>query len=288
MLPLKSFTSRPSRYSAFSMLVGESGLDIRYEQAYGPHPRHRLDVYRSHTDNGAGAVALFLYGGSWRGGSRSCYGFVGAALAASGIPTAVADYRLFPEVRWPLFQEDAAAAFRWVAKELGEKGARPAVVVGHSAGAHMAALLALDRRWLGEARPAALVGLSGPYAFQPTTWPSTKEIFATARDADEPRPIAFAGADAPPVLLMHGAADDTVKPHNASDFADVLRAAGSEVELEMVAGADHKALVMGFAQPFRRRVPVHSRTVGFIRGLTAAGSALTPAGSGSTASRRAG
>ena len=276
MLPLRSFTSNPSRFSAFSTLVGEGGLDVHFDLAYGAGPRHRLDVYRSGQDTGSGPVALFLYGGSWRGGSRSCYGFVGAALAARGIPTAVADYRLYPEVRWPDFQGDAALAFRWVRRELGGEGRRPAVVIGHSAGAHMAALLALDRRWLGDARPAALVGISGPYAFQPTTWPTTAEIFATATDADEPRPIAYAGIHAPPTLLLHGAQDDTVKPHNATDLAAALRAAGVAVTLEMLEGADHKALVTGFARPFRSRTPVLERAIAFLRDLDAADGLLKP------------
>ncbi len=257
------------------MLVGEGGLDVRFDVPYGSHPRHKLDVYAPKRPRAGQPVALFLYGGSWRGGCRSCYGFVGAALAARGITTAVADYRLYPEVRWPGFQNDAAAAFRWVRRELVQDGASPVTVIGHSAGAHMAALLALDQRWLGEDRPDGVVGLSGPYSFQPTVWPTTREIFATASDPDEPRPVAYGSSSAPPTLLLHGSADDTVKPHNMLELADVLRRFGAPIEARLLTGADHKATVLGFARPLRRKFPVLDLTVAFITGIKCVKSATS-------------
>lgn len=269
MLPLESFTSNPSRYSALSMLVGDGGVDVSYGISYGAHPRQKLDVYRPRRlDERERPVALFLYGGSWKGGSRSCYGFVGAALAARGIATAVADYRLYPEVRWPVFQEDAAEAFRWTRTTLGANGQRSVIVVGHSAGAHMAAMLACDRRWLGSDRPAALVGLAGPYAFDPTTWPTTRDIFRTVAHRDEARPVAFAGSTAPPALLIHGAADDTVKPHNTEELATAFYAAGARAETVLLDGIGHKGLIFGFARPLRRRVPVLDTIVAFVRTIS--------------------
>jgi acetyl esterase/lipase len=267
MLPLATFTNSPNRFALLSMLVGEGGLDVTTGLAYGPAPRQRLDVYRPRRDLGTGPVALFLYGGSWRGGCRGCYGFVGAALASAGMAAAVADYRLFPEVRWPAFQEDAAAAFRFVHAELADAGRRPVAVIGHSAGAHMAALLAFDRTWLGEMRPAGLVGLSGPYAFRPTEWPTTRDIFATARSPDAPRPLSHAGNGAPPALLVHGADDTTVKPHNTAELAARLRACRVPVTEIMLAGAGHKDTVAGFARPLRARLPVLAPTLAFLRGL---------------------
>ena len=269
------------------MLVGEGGLAVREGIAYGPDRRHKLDVYAPPHDADAGPVALFLYGGSWKGGCRGCYGFVGAALASHGIATAVADYRLFPDVRWPAFQEDAAAAFRWVHGNLGDNGRRPVVLIGHSAGAHMAALLAFDRRWLGDLKSAGLVGMAGPYAFSPTEWPTTREIFATASHPDEPRPLAHAGPHAPPTLLIHGAADISVKPHNTSELADKLAAAGVPVTRLLLPGADHKALVTGFARPFRTRTPVLAPIVEFVRSL-GHGAAVKSAAPAATASHRAG
>lgn len=286
MLPLDTFLSAPSRFSLMSMLVGEGGLDVTLGLAYGAHPRQRMDLYVDPRRPGSGPVALFLYGGGWRTGCRGCYGYVGAALAARGIPTAIADYRLFPEVRWPAFQEDAAAAFHRAHAILGAGGNRPVAVIGHSAGAHMAALLALDRRWLDGVRPAAFVGLSGPYGFYPTQWPTTREIFAPAPDADAPRPLAHATSIAPPALLLHGSEDEVVLPHNSAELAGALQAAGSDARLMTLDGAGHKGTILGFARPLRTKFPVLDPIVRFLHGLQTARSATaaTPAAS---ASRRA-
>jgi len=266
MLPLATFLKRPSRYSALSLLVGEGGISVSLDRSYGEHPRHRVDVYRPNKDIG-GPVALFLYGGSWQGGCRSCYGFVGAALARRGITTAIADYRLYPEVRWPQFQEDAATAWSWVRRELVGTSARPAVVIGHSAGAHMASLLALDRRWHGEAGPDALVGLSGPYTFSPTAWPSTRDIFVTARSADEPRPVTYVKPGAPRTLLLHGAEDGTVKPENSIGLAAALRAHGNAVTHHLLDGIGHAGVITAIARPLRWRAPVLDLVAGFINAL---------------------
>ena len=264
MLPMRSFTSNPSRYSAFSMLVGEAGLSVDFDIAYDVGARQRMDIYRRWDDPGRGPVALFFYGGTWRHGCRSCYGFVGAALASQGIPTAIADYRLFPDVRWPVFQEDAALAFRFVAKHLGLNGHRPVILIGHSAGAHLAAHIALDRRWNGGLTIGGLVGLAGPYTFDPSAWASTAEIFRTAGASEILRPIALIQREAPPTLLLHGAADDVVDSSVTRLFADALQAAGTDVTVEIFPGAGHRDIVVDFARPFRWRSPVLNRTVDFI------------------------
>jgi acetyl esterase/lipase len=266
MLPISGFLAEPSRYSLVSTLLGEGRLDIRLAQAYGPDARHRLDLYRPNPMHPETvAAALFVHGGSWRHGSRACYGFVGAALAAHGIPTAVADYRLFPEVRWPAFQEDVALAFRWLRRDLRRNGPRPVILIGHSAGAHIAALLATDPQWLGNARPAGLVGLSGPYTFEPTHWRTTRDIFATARTINEPRPIAHVGPHVPPALLIHGGDDAVVEPASTIELARAWSGAGRPVSAEILPRHDHRRVVKAFARPYRYRSPLLAKVVAFVR-----------------------
>lgn len=268
MLPISGFLADPSRYALVSTLLGEGRLDVRLGQAYGAHRRNRLDLYRPRDpQDETAAAALFVHGGSWRDGSRACYGFVGAALASHGIPAAIADYRLFPEVRWPAFQEDIAQAFHWLRDHLGDGRARPVVLIGHSAGAHIAALLAADQRWLGDARPAGFVGLSGPYTFEPTHWRTTRDIFATARTINEPRPIAHVGPHVPPALLLHGEADPVVDPASTIEMARAWAAAGAPVSCEILRDHDHRRLVKAFARPYRYRSPMLGRIVEFIRSL---------------------
>lgn len=255
-----------------SALVSESDVGIEPDLAYGSHKRHRLDVYRPQQTSPAGPVVLFLYGGGWKSGDRDTYRFVGSALAASGVTTVIPDYRLFPEVTFPGFVEDAALAYRWTSENAAaiEGAQRPIILFGHSAGAHTGALLAYDRRYLRETAPdartpAGFIGLAGPYAFDPTTWPTTKAIFATANKADEARPISFAHRDAPPTLVMHGEDDTTVKPWNTRTLAKALSKAGAPVTKREFAGIGHIGLVVAIARPFRWRAPVLYETLRFIK-----------------------
>jgi acetyl esterase/lipase len=250
-----------------SWLISDRGVDIEQAVAYGPGPRHRLDVYRPANGQEARVVVVFVYGGGWTDGHRDSYRFAGSALAAKGFATVIPDYRLFPEVRFGDFVEDTARAYAWTAGNVA-KG-RPIVLMGHSAGAHSAALIGLDRRYLERAgasgaRPIGLVGLAGPYAFDPTTWPTTKDIFAGA-NPDDARPVFFANRAAPPALLMHGLKDDTVKLHNSRDLAAALQSNGTEASLFEFRGIGHIGLVTALAWPLRWRAPVLARTIEFLR-----------------------
>ncbi len=260
-----------------SAIVSERGTVVTEGIAYGPNPRQQLDVYRPVGKAEHRAIAIFYYGGAWTAGDRATYRFVGAALATRGITTVVADYRLFPEVSFPTFVEDAARAYAWVANNVasnpsGGKGRdqRPIFVIGHSAGAHIAALLALDRSYLASISPtppppAGFVGLAGPYAFDPTTWPSTKAIFAVAAGTpDRARPIAYSRPHAPPALLIHGLDDNTVKLWNTRNMKQALQDQGNYVEELELSSVGHIGLITAIARPLRWRAPVLEKIVNFI------------------------
>jgi acetyl esterase/lipase len=259
--------------SAFlGAIAAEGGIEASRDIAFGAHPRQRLDIYRAPAGAERKPIVLFLYGGGWTSGDRATYAFVGAALARRGYTTVIPDYRLFPEVQFPAFLDDAAIAWRWVHTTLagGCGSARPVIVVGHSAGAYIAAMLALDRSLASRGgaplpQPAALIGLAGPYAFDPTTWPSTKEIFAPAAGrADTARPIAFARHGAPASLLLHGGADDTVQLYNTRDLAAALRSKGGTVGSKFYPGIGHVGLVTAIARPLRWRAPVLTDMLAFM------------------------
>ena len=250
----------------FNLIASDRGLAVDRDIAYGTLPRHRLDVYRPATTPERAPVILFLYGGGWTSGDRATYAFVGSALAARGYRTIIPDYRLFPEVGFPDFLDDAASAYRWTTTSTHRTCAspRPVIVAGHSAGAYIAAMLALDRT-RAMPKPTALIGLAGPYSFDPTTWPTTKAIFArTAGRPDTARPVTFASPGAPPALLLHGTADTTVKPYNTIDLAAALRGHGNTVDHIDYAGLGHVGLVTALARPLRWRAPVLADMIRFI------------------------
>ncbi len=242
--------------------------------AYGPEDRHKLDVYRPMVPEAKRTVVVFLYGGGWRSGEREDYRFAAEAFAARGYVTVVPDYRLYPQVRFPTFVEDAARALTWVRRNVREFGGNPdrLVLVGHSAGAHSAALVALDRRYLDtagvpEESILGVVGLAGPYGFDPTTYPTTKDIFATARRADDTRPIAFARTGAPPMLLIHGLDDSIVEPRNSESLAMALRDRGAVARYLPLANVGHPGVLLALTSTFEDLGPVMPETVAFIQGL---------------------
>lgn len=263
------FLANPSRYSLFSAFVADRGVVVERGISFADHPRLKLDVYSPDSDIDATSspVVLFLYGGTWKEGDRAIYGFVGAALAARGITTVIPDYRLFPDARFPTFIHDAAEAYAWTRQRFPEPD-RPIIVMGHSAGAHMAAMLAFNpsytRSIVTDIRPpSALIGLAGPYVFDLTTYPTTKDLFPTDQDPSDTIPANFASAGAPPALLIHGEADETVKLANQQKLAEKLMALKVPVETHVPEGATHVGVIRALAWPFRNSSPVTDLVVKF-------------------------
>lgn len=274
-MALSAFVAACSPLRTFNALVPKDPATLVERGAlFGTHPRQRLDVYRP-----ASAAALpplpiilFLYGGSWQSGTREGYGFAARALAAGGFVVAVPDYRLVPEVRFPAFLEDNAQALRWVRANAGRLRADPTriVLVGHSAGAYNAAMLALDPRWLGEDRRfvRGFAGLAGPYDFLPLEGPITVAAFGHAADPGQTQPISFASAGDPAALLLHGAEDRTVSPRNSRRLADRLAASGVQATARIYPGTGHVGIVTALARPFRSKAPVLEDVLAFARDAT--------------------
>jgi acetyl esterase/lipase len=250
-----------------------SNAEVETGIAYGGQDRQMLDLYRPATPGTAPApVVVFFYGGSWTSGERRDYRFVGQALAAEGIVAIVPDYRLSPAVAFPTFVEDGAAAVAWAAANAARYGGDPdrIVVVGHSAGAYIAALLATDPSYLAAqglplTRIRGMVGEAGPYSFHPLSWVPTRDVFAGLTEEDKARPIAQVGPQARPMVLLHGAADDTVKPSNTTEMADRLHAAGVPVETRLYPGLGHIGLLLTFYPAFRGKAPAFQDLVAAVK-----------------------
>lgn len=241
--------------------------------AYGEGARRMLDVYApTHASSAPLPVIVFIYGGSWNSGTRSGYGFVGRALAARGFLVVIPDYRVVPEVHYPAFLEDNAAAVRWTIAHAGDYGADPTRVIlaGHSAGAYDAAMLAVDPRWLGADRRhiRALIGLAGPYNFAPFVDKVVLETFTPVADQAATQPVSFAAPGDPPAFLATGDKDTMVRPKNSDDLAAKLTAVGVPVERRRYANLGHVGLITALAVPLRGRAPVLDDMVAFAKAHT--------------------
>jgi acetyl esterase/lipase len=246
-----------------------------HDVAYGDGPRRKLDVYAPADSTGPLPVIVFIYGGSWRSGDKDDYEFLGNALSSRGFVTVVPDYRLVPEVRFPDFLDDCAAAVRWVSDHVAEYGGdgRRIVLVGHSAGGYNAVMLALAADYLRSAGVDAgsirgAVGLAGPYDFLPFDVDATRNAFGQAPDLQLTQPVHFARADAPPLLLLWGEDDDTVGPRNLESLARVQRAAGGRVETKIYQNVDHIDILLALSRPFRGRATVLDDVTAFAQTVT--------------------
>jgi acetyl esterase/lipase len=248
------------------------GVPAVRDVSFGPAARQTLDLYKP-TQANTGAlqselpIIVFIHGGSWQSGNKDGYGFVGRALASRGFLVAVPNYRLVPQGRYPTFLQDNAAAVRWLIANAARYGGDSSriVLVGHSAGAYNAAMLALDPRWLGSERRRVkgFVGLAGPYDFLPLDGPVTKAAFGNEQDPASTQPIAFATADDPPALLLHGAKDNTVYPLNSRTLHTRLAQAGVDARLRIYPGLGHVEIVTALSRPFRGQAPVLDDTAAF-------------------------
>jgi acetyl esterase/lipase len=218
--------------------------------AYGELPRHYLDWYR-HPDGGPRPTVLFFYGGNWRSGRRQDYRFVADTLMTLGCDVVVPDYRLYPHVRFSEIIQDARAAAETVLARLAP--ARRLILMGHSAGAQIGALLTLNTALLADhARIAGFIGLAGPYDFYPFTEDDHWELFGPEEAYPASQPVNFVRADAPPLYLLHGADDARVRRGHSKSLMQKQRAAGGTAERRVYPGLGHVDLVLAFSRLHRR------------------------------------
>lgn len=254
-------------------LTPDSTFDKTAGIAYGDDPRQKLDVYVPRHALPDAPVVVFFYGGSWNSGAREDYNFVGEALASRGIVAVVADYRLYPQVRYPLFLQDAARAVAWTKANIREFSGNPQrlYLMGHSSGGYNAAMLALDGDLLAAAgmSPKDLrgwIGLAGPYDFLPIENPAVRPVFFWPNSPPQSQPINHVSRDAPPALLIAASKDDLVNPtRNTGGLAHKLRAAGVPVQDFYYSRPNHITLVATLSRPLRGLAPVLDQVVGFIK-----------------------
>jgi acetyl esterase/lipase len=256
----------------FDLAIPKTGYSVQRDVAYAGDPRTRLDLYVPDGLTAPAPVILFFYGGSWQSGSKSIYRAFGQAFASAGIIAAVADYRLYPQVRYPAFIEDGAQALRFVRDNIQRHGGDPAriFISGHSAGAYIAAMLACDPSHLArvEGDPAwirGVIGIAGPYDFLPLYDPALIDIFGGDRMMAT-QPIKYARNKTPPMLLAHGTADTTVGAGNSRRMAGRLREAGNSVELIEYKGAGHLGIILSLAHGFRGGTTLREDMLRFISG----------------------
>ena len=256
-----------------ALLTPQVGFTRTADVAFMPGARGKLDVYQPSAPHPDAPTVVFIYGGSWDGGDKALYRFVGASLARAGMVVMIPDYRVYPEVRFPAFLEDNARAVRWAEDHAADFGGDPhkLFLMGHSAGAYDVAMLALDPRWLAAVGMDArrdvrgVIGLSGPYDFLPLNTATLKAIFGPPEGLPATQPINYVDGRAPPMLLAAGLADTTVYPRNSVRLQQKIAAAGGEAELATYPNARHADTITAFLPVFGSGLDAPRRVQAFIQ-----------------------
>jgi len=247
------------------------GYRLQADLAYGALDRQALDLYSPvNPVSNPAPVIVFFYGGSWNSGGKADYRFVAQRLTEQGYIVVVPDYRLYPAVRFPTFLEDGALALKWVQDHAESYGgdARRIFLMGHSAGAYNAVMLALDPRLTApvgfdRGRLKGVIGLAGPYDFKIDS-DLLRGVFGTAPDPAQTQPVTFAKTKAPPMLLVVGEDDETVEPRNSESLARHLRASGNPVRLRRYPGDDHVDVVLELSSFVNSSSPVLDAILDFL------------------------
>lgn len=260
-------------YNAFS---SGKGFQLTQDVPYDFQKALTLDVYRPPQALNA-PVVVFFFGGRWSAGDKAEAKFVGQALASRGFVTVIPNLRKYPQVRFPAFVEDAAKSVRWAHNVIDGYGGDPKklFVMGHSSGAHIAAMLAMDGKYLQQAGGSrdwlrGMIGLAGPYDFMPITAPDLRDLFGPPDQFPYSQPVFFADGSNPPLLLMSGRDDETVPVKNTESLAASVAKAGGTVETVIYDKLSHEMIVGSLSSFLRGRADVLDRVESFIhRTLTA-------------------
>jgi len=246
-IPLAQPSGPPYEFTATTNLIYYNG------PGFNPQ-KHILDVF-SPKDLPSAPVLFFIHGGGWRSGDKSIYPFLGRTFAQQGFVTVVISYRLTPEVQHPGHIQDVARAFAWTYKNIAQYGGNPnqIFVTGHSAGGHLAALLALNKKYLqAEGLSTDLIKgvspISGVYNI--TALAGFNDVFTSdpemRRDAS---PVAQVSDKQPPFLLIYAQNDLPTLDAQAVELSKLLQQKSTEAKTLLVPNKDHISIIGSIGIP---------------------------------------
>lgn len=247
-----------------------SKAEIKENIAYGSEDWQKLDIYipENSTEEKL-PVVTFFYGGRWTDGSKDLYRFIGKAFNDKGYIVVIPDYSKYPDVKFPAFVNDAAAAIAWTYKNIDQYGGdhKNLFVSGHSSGAHIGALAFADARYLKEfdLTPnivAAFAGMAGPYDFVPQD-NDLKDMFGPPDQYPQMRVTTFIDGSEPPMLLLWGENDKAVWERNHKLLSEKILEKGGDVEVKTYKDIDHVGIIAALTWFMRGKAPVYEDILSF-------------------------
>ncbi len=257
-------------------VAGLAEFNVVKSVNYGPLEAHELDIYipnaYSAVSNQKLPVVIFFYGGCWGACStytKDKYAFVAEVLTTNNYIAVIADYRLYPDVLFPDIIADASLVVEWVKENIEEYGGDgdSLFLMGHSAGAHLAAMLTTDERHLESATHDSIkgfVGMAGPYDFLPFDEHYQRILFGPPENYPDSQPVNFVDGSEPPMLLLYGDRDRVVKSRNIENMFTRANEAGIDVTRHLYTGINHSGLVAALSRVLRNKKPVARDVVDFL------------------------
>ncbi len=264
-----------SPVKTLNALVPSTSFNLHADIPYGDLPRQKLDIYVPKNALPNTPVVIFYYGGSWDSGNKVDYKFAAEAFASNGYIAVIPDYRVYPEVLFPAFMADPVRAAKWVKTNIAkyQGNNNQMFLAGHSAGAHLAVMLAVNPQYLAVEGLfphdfAGVIGSAGPYDFLPLKSERLKTIFGPEEGRWQSQPIAFVDGKNPPMLLLVGLKDGTVWPHNTYNLAEKIKAKGGEVHVVELPNYGHIDMAAKLAKPLRGEGELLKPILAFIEAQT--------------------
>ena len=275
-------------------------LDLPYAKFEGVEPKlTSLDLYAAPNATNA-PVLVWVHGGGWAHGDKSQVASLPAAFVREGFVVASVNYRLAPAVKFDAQAQDVAAAIAWLREHAKDYGAasEKMFLMGHSAGAHLVALVGTDESYL-KAHGLSLSALHGvvpldteaydlkgfaarfggklpelyaaPFTQDPATWAKASPATHVAKGKSiPPMIVAYSGGQKP-----HG---NPSRKTDAEEFVGKLKAAGITGEVIAAPEKTHMQIALEFGTP---NDPVAARVFAFLKTILGV-SAAPPSSAGFT------
>lgn len=263
-------------------------LDVPYA---GPSssPKQRLNLFLPAPGGAKKPFVLFVHGGNWDEGDRNLevggadvYNNIGRYLAARGVGAAVISYRLLPDVTWREQIADVAAAVRWMKSHAGDYGGTSecVFVMGHSAGAQLAARVALDPE-VNTATPGSICGVIGvsgaaydltdqaTYSINDDLDWYAERFGGTSGWQEAASPVRFVRKDSrlPPFLLLYAGGEGPALQRQSQLLHAALLAAGASSALVVVPGESHSRIVLTLSRDDKTSGPAIVKFVTEVAGM---------------------
>ena len=221
--------------------------------AYGPHPRHRLDIFPA--KGGKAPVLAFIHGGYWQSLDKSVFSFVASPFVEAGVTVAMLGYPIAPEAGMDEIVASIRAALAWLGRHAGDHGGDPARLhlTGHSAGGHLTAYMMAEDFSAEAGLPQPLLkgglALSGLYELEPIrlsylNGPLRMDAAVARRNSPANRPVGRM-----PLILAVGGAETDEFRRQQRDYAARCRQAGWPVGEIEVPGRNHFSVLEAMADP---------------------------------------